>query len=50
MTGASAKVAETNLLLHFVSHADMLTNYYSEELFKVTQTTLRLAVKMKSGL
>lgn len=33
MTGDSAKVAETNLLLHFVSHADMLTNYYSEELF-----------------
>ena len=32
MTGDSAKVMETNLLLHFVSHADMLTNY-SEELF-----------------
>lgn len=33
MTGDSAKVTETNLLLHFVSHADMLTNY-SEELFE----------------
>ena len=33
MTGNSAKVTETNLLLHFVSHADMLTNY-SEELFE----------------
>ena len=33
MTGDSAKVTETNLLLHFVSHADMLTNY-SEEFFE----------------
>ena len=33
MTGDSAKVTETNLLLHFVSHADMLTTY-SEELFE----------------
>ena len=33
MTDDSAKVTETNLLLHFVSHADMLTNY-SEELFE----------------
>ena len=33
MTGDSAKVTETNLLLHFVFHADMLTNY-SEELFE----------------
>ena len=33
MTGDSAKVTETNLLLHFVSHADILTNY-SEELFE----------------
>ena len=33
MTGDSAKVTEANLLVHFVSHADMLTNY-SEELFE----------------
>ena len=33
MTGDSAKVTETNLLLHFVSHADMLTNH-SKELFE----------------
>ena len=33
MTGDSTKVTETNLLLHFVSHANMLTNY-SEELFE----------------
>ena len=33
MTGDSAKVTETNLLLHFVSHADMLTTY-SEEFFE----------------
>lgn len=33
MTGDAAKVTETNLLLHFVSHADMLTAY-SEELFE----------------
>ncbi len=33
MTGDAAKVTETNLLLHFVSHTDMLTDY-SEELFE----------------
>lgn len=33
MTGDAAKVTETNLLLHFVSHTDMLTAY-SEELFE----------------
>lgn len=33
MTGDSAKVTETNLLLYFVSHVDMLTNY-SEKLFE----------------
>ncbi|MGN8658479.1 hypothetical protein [Catenibacterium mitsuokai] len=33
MTGDSAKVTETNILLHFVSHADMLTDY-SVELFE----------------
>lgn len=33
MTGDSAKVTETNLLLHFVSHTEMLTAY-SEELFE----------------
>lgn len=33
MTGDSAKVTETNLLLHFVSHDDMITNY-SKELFE----------------
>jgi len=33
MTGDTAKVTETNLLLHFVSHAEMLTAY-SEELFE----------------
>ena len=33
MTGDAAKVTETNLLLHFVSHTDMLTSY-SEELFE----------------
>lgn len=32
-SGDSAKVTETNLLLYFVSHVDMLTNY-SEELFE----------------
>lgn len=33
MTGDAAKVTETNLLLHFVSHTDMFTAY-SEELFE----------------
>lgn len=33
MTGDAAKVTETNLLLHFVSHTDMLTAY-SEEFFE----------------
>ena len=33
MTGDASKVTETNLLLHFVSHTDMLTAY-SEELFE----------------
>ena len=33
MTGDAAKVTETNLLLHFVSHTDMLTAY-CEELFE----------------
>lgn len=33
MTGDSVKVTETNLLLHFVSHTEMLTAY-SEELFE----------------
>lgn len=33
MTGDAANVTETNLLLHFVSHTDMLTAY-SEELFE----------------
>ena len=33
MTGDAAKVTETRLLLHFVSHTDMLTAY-SEELFE----------------
>lgn len=33
MTGDTAKVTETNLLLHFVSHTDMLTAY-SEKLFE----------------
>ena len=33
MTGDAAKVTETSLLLHFVSHTDMLTAY-SEELFE----------------
>jgi DNA invertase Pin-like site-specific DNA recombinase len=32
-SGDAAKVTETNLLLHFVSHTDMLTTY-SEELFE----------------
>lgn len=33
MTGDSAKVTETNLLLHFLSHTDMLTAY-NEEFFE----------------
>ena len=33
MSGDAIKVAETNLLLHFVSHSNMLTTY-SEELFE----------------
>ena len=33
MTGDAAKVTETNLLLHFASHSDML-KAYSEELFE----------------
>ena len=33
MTGDASKVTETNLLLHFVSHTDMLTAY-SEKLFE----------------
>ena len=33
MTGDSVKVTETNLLLHFISHTEMLTTY-SEELFE----------------
>ena len=33
MTGDATKVTETSLLLHFVSHTDMLTAY-SEELFE----------------
>lgn len=32
-SGDAATVTETNLLLHFVSHTDMLTTY-SEELFE----------------
>lgn len=49
MTGDSVKVTETNLLLHFISHTEMLTAY-SEELLKATQTTLRLPEEMKSSL
>ena len=49
MTGDSAKVTETNLLLHFVSHADMLTTT-ARSFLKVTQTTLRLVIEMKLGL
>ena len=55
MTGDSAKVTETNLLLHFVSHADMLTAY-SEELFESYADHIEVASRheirfvMKCGL
>lgn len=55
MTGDSVKVTETNLLLHFVSHTEMLTAY-SEELFESyadhIEITRRNEIKfvMKCGL
>lgn len=55
MTGDAVKVAETNLLLHFVSHSNMLAAY-SEELFEHyadhIEITSRNEIKfvMKCGL
>ena len=46
MTGDSAKVTETNLLLHFVSHADMLTAY-SDELFETYADHIEVASRHK---
>ncbi len=55
MTGDSVKVTETNLLLHFVSHTEMLTAY-SEELFESYADHIEVASRheiqfvMKCGL
>lgn len=49
MTGDAAKVTETNLLLHFVSHTDMFTAY-SEELFENYADHIEVMSRNETGL